>query len=96
MGSPAGCGCHFRHLHLNYDREDPAPGKHCGDASLAQRCQLHKRHNACEPLLRRTSNAMGQQRHDLRDYKEAKTALLRSVANVWRSIPVLRRMEKDL
>jgi hypothetical protein len=22
------------------------PEKHCGDAGLAQRCQLHKRHNA--------------------------------------------------
>jgi hypothetical protein len=51
----------FQTITSDYDREEPAagaaPGKHCGDAGLAQRCQLHKRHKREQPLLRRTSNA---------------------------------------
>jgi hypothetical protein len=78
MGSPAGCGCDSRQLHLNMiERSQPAgaaPGKHCGDASLAD-CRSGITRAATSPT--NTSNAMGrQQRHDLRDYKDAKSALL--------------------
>jgi len=37
----------FQTITSEYDREEPVPGKHYGDAGMAQRCQLHKRHNAC-------------------------------------------------
>ena len=95
MGSPAGCGFDFRQSHLNM-------------IERIQRVALLPENTAemlawrtsginVWPLLRRTSNAMGlQQRHDLRDYKEAKSAFCASVASVGRSIPVQRRMEKNL
>jgi len=77
-------GLDFRQPHLNII--DGGKGlraavrKCCGEESLVQRCQLHKRRNVCEHFAaedqpqwdRKLANA-----YDLRDYKEAKTALLR-------------------
>lgn len=77
-------GLDLRQAHLNI--LDGGKGlraavrKYCGDASLIQRCQLHKRRNVCEHFAaedqlqwdRKLANA-----YDLRDYKEAKTALMR-------------------
>ena len=80
----AGRGFDFRQPHLNI--LDGGKGiraalrKHCGEAGLVQRCQLHKRRNVCGHFAhedqprweRKLANA-----YDLREYKEAKAALLR-------------------
>jgi transposase-like protein len=79
-----GRGLDLRQPHLNII--DGGKGllaalrKYCGDAGLVQRCQLHKRRNVCGHFAdedqprwdRKLANA-----YDLREYKEAKAALLR-------------------
>ena len=52
------------------------PGKHYGDAGMAQRCQFHKRHNACGRFSDVHQTRWGNSAI-LPDYKEAKSALLR-------------------
>src|SRR5712691_2176133 len=82
-----GRGLDLRQPHLNII--DGGKGllaalrKYCGDAGLVQRCQLHKRRNVCGHFAdedqprwdRKLANA-----YDLREYKEAKAALLRNPA----------------
>ena len=74
----------FQTITSEYDQGEPAAGaaggKHCGDAGLAQCCQLHQRRNVCGHFLRRQL----QGDEDLQsggamlcDYKEAMSAPLR-------------------
>ena len=80
----AGRGLDFNQPHLNII--DGSKGlraalrKYCGDAGRVQRCQIHRRRNVCGHFAdedqprwdRKLANA-----YDLREYKEAKAALLR-------------------
>jgi len=84
MGSPADCAFDFRQSHLNMIRESrwlgAAGGKHCGDAGLAQCCQLPPAAQRVRPLLRRKVQGDGDLQPGsakLCDYKQAMSALLR-------------------
>ena len=77
MGSPAGCECHFRQLHLNMIERSLCPENTTempAWRSVANSTSGITRAAASPTNIKR---AIGQQRHDLPDYKEAKSALLR-------------------
>ena len=96
MGSPARLWMPFQTITSEYDREEPAPGKHYGDAGLEQRCQLHKRHNAFGHFSDEHQTRWGNSAMICPTTKKLNRRCCASVASVWRSIPVQRRMEKDL
>ena len=80
----AGRGFNFRQPHLNILDGGKGIGaalrKQCGEAGLVQRCQLHKRRNVCGHFADEDQPRWGRKlanAYDLREYKEAKAALLR-------------------
>ena len=96
MGSPAGCGCHFRQLHLNMIERSLCPENTTEMPHMPQRCQLHKRHNACGRFSDEHPTRSGNSAMICAITKKLNRRCCASVASVWRSIPVPRRMEKDL
>ena len=76
MGSPAGCECHFRQIHLNMIERSLCP------ENITEMPAWRSVANSTSGITRAAASPTNikrdrQQRHDLRDYKEAKSALLR-------------------
>ena len=94
----------FQTITSEYDQGEPvagaAGGKHCGDAGLAQCCQLPPAAQRARPLLRRKVQGDGDLQPGsakLCDYKQANVSTAaHPVASVWRSIPVQPRVKKHL
>src|SRR5437660_12446757 len=94
----------FQTITSEYDQGEAAAGaargKHCGDAGLAQCCQLPPAAQRCAA----TSSTKGPRRRGFATWQRQALRLQTSyvstaahpVANVWRSIPVQPRVKKDL
>ena len=84
MGLTGRLGIRFQTITSEYDQGEPVAGadggKHCGDAGLAQCCQLPPAAQRVRPLLRRKVQGDGDLQPGsakLCDYKQAMSALLR-------------------
>ena len=96
MGSPAGCECHFRQLHLNMIERSLLPENTTEMPVWRSVANSTSGHNAFGHFSDEHQTRWGNSAMICPTTKKLNRRCCASVASVWRSIPVQRRMEKDL